>query len=68
MAKGYTQKDGINYNETFSPVAKMTTVRGILALGANFTWPIHQMDINNAFLQSELVEEVFVDIPLGCDI
>ena len=63
MAKGYTQTYGVDYQETFSIVAKLNTVIVFLSLAANLDWPLHQLDVKNVFLHGDLEEEVYMDIP-----
>ncbi|KAM2166440.1 hypothetical protein FF1_038586 [Malus domestica] len=54
VAKGYTQTYGIDYRETFAPVAKISTIRVLLSLAANLDWPLQQFDVKNAFLHRDL--------------
>ncbi|GMP39503.1 hypothetical protein CsSME_00010313 [Camellia sinensis var. sinensis] len=62
---GFTQTYGVDYQETFAPVAKMNSIRVLLSLASNLDWPLHQFDVKNAFLHGDFEEEVYMDIPLG---
>jgi hypothetical protein len=60
VAKGFQQRDGIDYKETFSPVIKPGIVRLILFLALAFNWPLKQLDMSNAFLHGVLTETIFL--------
>ncbi|GJU79782.1 ribonuclease H-like domain-containing protein [Tanacetum coccineum] len=65
VANGSTQLEGVDVDETFSPVVKSGTIRTVLGLAASRHWPIHQLDVKNAFLRGDLSETVYMHQPLG---
>ncbi len=65
VAKGYAQTYGINYEETYSLVTKMTIVKVIIAMATTKGWSLHQMDVKNVFLHRDLQNEVYIEQPPG---
>ena len=65
VARGLTQEYGIDYEETFAPVARLSSVRTLITIFAARKWPLFQMDVKNAFLNGELSEEVYMKFPPG---
>ena len=64
MVRGLPQKEGIDYEETFAPVARYTSIRAIMALAAKLGWKLHQMDVKTVFMNDVVEEEVYVEQPL----
>ena len=65
VAKGYVQRRGVDYNEVFAPVARIETIRLVIAIAASNGWEIYHLDVKTAFLQGELKEDVYVTQPEG---
>jgi hypothetical protein len=63
VAKGFSQTYGINYEETYNLIAKMTTIRTIIVMATTKGWCLHQMDVNNVFLHGDSQEEVYMEQP-----
>ena len=68
VAKGYSQKYGIDYGEVYAPVDRMETVRTVVALASQRNWKIFQLDVKSAFLHGKLEEDVYVEQPQGYEI
>ncbi|KAL9256460.1 Copia protein-like protein [Drosera capensis] len=68
VAKSYVQRQGIDIKEVFAPVAKLDTIRLILAFAANRSWKVHHMDVKSAVLNGELEEEVYITQPEGFEV
>lgn len=65
VVRGFNQRPGIDFDQTFSPVIKPATIRTVLMLAASRGWPVHQLDVKNAFLHGELTERVYCQQPAG---
>jgi hypothetical protein len=63
--RGFTQEYGVDYEETFALIARFTSVRVLLAVAASRHWSLCQMDVKNGFLNGDLSEEVYMQLPLG---
>jgi hypothetical protein len=65
VRRGFTQRPGVDYDETFSPVVKFATVCAVLSLALSRNWAIHQLDVKNTFLHGTLTETVYCSQPTG---
>jgi hypothetical protein len=68
VARGFSQQEGIDYEETFAPTTRYTTIRSLVSLAASMGWNIHQMDVKTAFLNGTIDEEVYIEQPLGFEV
>jgi hypothetical protein len=68
VARGFSQKEGIDYEETFSPVSRYTSIRTIISLAAKMKWKLHQMDVKKTFLNGVIEEEVYIEQPQGFEV
>jgi hypothetical protein len=68
VARGFSQKKGIDYEETFAPMARYTSIRTIIALAAKMKWKLHQMDMKTAFLTGVIEEEVYIEQHQGFEV
>jgi hypothetical protein len=65
VAKGFTQREGIDYTETFSPVSCKDSLKIIMALVAHYNLELHQMDVKTTFLNGDLLENIYITQPKG---
>jgi hypothetical protein len=65
VLRGFTQRPGVDYDETFSPVIKASTIRTVLTLAISRGWPMHKLDVKNDFLNGTLSETVYCSQPIG---
>ena len=68
VARGFSQKEGIDYEETFATIARYTTIRCLVSLLATMGWNIHQMDVKTTFLNGTIDEEVYIEQPEGFEV
>ena len=68
VIRGFDQRKGIDYFDTYSPVTKIATIRSLIALAAIFDLVVHQMDVKTAFLNGDLEEEIYMTQPEGCEV
>ena len=68
VAKGFSRIEGVDYDETFTPVARYTSIRSPISIAAKMGWQIHQMDVKTAFLNGVIEEEVYVEQPQGFEV
>jgi hypothetical protein len=68
VARGFSQIEGVDYDETFALVARSTSIRSIIAIVAEMGWSIHQMDVKTAFLNGFIDEEVYIEQPQGFEV
>ena len=65
VARGFSQAYGLDYHETFSPVARLSSIRVLFSIALDQSWSLHQLDVSNAFLYGDLEEKVFMEQPPG---
>eukprot|EP00253_Pinus_taeda_P013513 PITA_13513 len=68
VATGLSQLEGVDYEETFAPVTRYTSIRSIISIAAEMGWKIHQMDVKTAFLNGFIQEEVYIEQPQGFEV
>jgi uncharacterized membrane protein YbaN (DUF454 family) len=65
VARGFTQEHCVDYDESFAPIVKVTTLRVIMAMAAHYAWEMEQLDVNTTFLEVDLYETIYMRQPEG---
>eukprot|EP00253_Pinus_taeda_P011168 PITA_11168 len=68
VARGFSQEEGIDYEEAFAPTTRYTTIQSLISLAVSMKWKVHQMDVKTAFLNGTIDEEVYIEQPLGFEV
>jgi hypothetical protein len=68
VARGFSQKEGVDYEETFAPITRYTSIREVMSLVSIMGWRIHQMDVKTTFLNGIIEEEVYIEQPRGFEV
>jgi transposase InsO family protein len=68
VARGFSQKEGVDYEETFAPVARYSSIRAVISIASEMGWRIHQMDVKTTFLNEIIEEEVYIEQPQGFEV
>jgi hypothetical protein len=66
VAKGYRQKQNVDYFDTYSPVTRIASIKILFAIASIYKLVVHQMDVKTAFLNGDLEEEIYMEQPEGC--
>ena len=65
VARGFSQKEGVDYDETFVPMARYTSIRSIIAIASALGWNLHQMDVKTTILNGIIEDELYIEQPKG---
>jgi hypothetical protein len=68
VAWGFSQVEGVDYDETFSLVARYTSIKAVISIAAEMGWKIHQMGVKTAFLNALIQDEVYIEKPKGFEV
>jgi hypothetical protein len=68
VARGFSQKEGVDYEETFSPVTRYASIQVVISIASVMRWRIHQMDVKTTFLNGIIEEEVYIEKPQGFEV